>query len=473
MIMYAVFSGRNLISGGETVMRILIVGNGKVGHTLAEKLISEGHDVTIIDRNDNVVRKADELLDALCIHGNGANAKTLIDAGVDKIDIVVAATASDETNMLCCLVAKRLGAKYSIARIRDPEYNESLTLLQHELGLDMPLNPERATAQEISRLLRFPYATNIESFAKGRVEMVEFRVQEGDPIIGLALKALPAKLPNLPRVLYCAVEREGEVTIPNGDFVIRMGDRLHVAGEMVTITHFFRYLGRTARRIRNVMIMGGSRVSYYLAKLLTPVGIHVTLIEIDPKKAEALSEMLPNTDVIVGDGTDQELLEQENLPGMDAFVALSDRDEENLMTGLYAQRLGVPKVIVKNNRLAFNDVIENLGLDCLVSPRIITCDTLLRYVRARVNADGAAVQKLYRLVDGKAEALEFIAREGDPYIDIPLKDLSTRSGTLIAVILHKGKVIVPFGDSVIHTGDNVVVVASESGISDLNEVIRR
>ncbi len=454
-------------------MRILVVGDGKVGHTLAEQLISEGHDVVIIDRDDEVVRRAEDMLDAICIHGNGANARTLMDAGVEKTDIVVAATASDETNMLCCLVAKRLGAKYTIARIRDPEYNASLTLLQRELGIDMTLNPERATAQEISRLLRFPYATNIESFAKGHVELVEFRVQEDDPIVGLALKSLPAKLPNLPRVLYCAVEREGEITIPKGEFVIHAGDRVHVAGEMLTITQYFRFLGRTAKRIKNVMVMGGSRVSYYLARLLSPAGIHVTMIEINPEKAAELSEQLPHTDVIIGDGTDQELLEQENLPGMDAFVALSDRDEENLLTGLYAQKQGVKKVIIKNNRLAFNEVVESLGLDCLISPRIVTCDMLLRYVRARVNAEGAAVQKLYRLVDGKAEALEFIAREGDAYIGIPLKSLTVLKGALIAIILHRDKVIVPFGDSVIHAGDSVVVISSQSGITDLNEVIRR
>ena len=454
-------------------MRILLVGDGKVGHTLAEQLISEDHDVVIIDRDDEVVRKAEDTLDAMCVHGNGANAKTLIEASVDKADIVVAATASDETNMLCCLIAKRLGAKYTIARIRDPEYNESLTLLQHELGIDMTLNPERATALEISRLLRFPFASNIESFAKGRVEMVEFRAQEGDAIVGLPLKALSGKLPNLPRVLYCAVERDGEVSIPNGDFVIQTGDRVHVAGEMVAITQFFRHIGRSAKRAKNVMIMGGSRISFYLAKMLAQAGIHATMIEIDPEKAAALSEQLPHTDVIEGDATDQELLEQENLSGMDAFVALSDRDEENLMTGLYAQQQGVQKVIIKNNRRAFSDVIDSLGLDCLVSPRIITCDTLLRYVRARVNADGAAVEKLYRLVDGKAEALEFIARSGDPYIGVPLKDLTVRQGTLVAIILHGSKVVVPFGDSVIQSGDRVVIVANESGISDLNEVIHR
>ena len=473
MVVYAVIEPQHYISEANTIMRILVVGDGKIGHTLAQELISEGHDVVIIDRDEEVVRKAEDTLDAICIHGNGANAKTLLDANVDKADIVVAATASDETNMLCCLVAKRLGAKYTIARIRDPEYNESLTLLQYELGIDMALNPERATALEISRLLRFPYASNIESFAKGRVELVEFRAQEGDPIIGRPLKELPAKLPNLPRVLYCAVERDGEITIPNGDFVIRIGDRVHVAGEMVTITNFFRFMGRTAKRVKNVMLLGGGRISYYLAKMLYPTGIHVTMFEIDEEKAASLSELLPHTDVIAGDGTDQELLEQENLPGMDAFVSLSDRDEENLMTGLYAQTQGVQKVIVKNNRLAYNDVISGLGLDCLVSPRGITCNTLLRYVRARVNAEGAAVEKLYRILGGKAEALEFIAREGDSYIGVPLKELNVRPGALVAIILHGAKVIIPFGNDVIRVGDRVVIIATESGLADLNEVIRR
>lgn len=454
-------------------MRILVVGDGKVGHTLAQELISEGHDVVIIDRNDEVVRKAEDMLDAMCIHGNGANAKTLLDAGVEKADIVVAATASDETNMLCCLVAKRLGAKYTIARIRDPEYNESLTLLQHELGIDMTINPERATALEISRLLRFPYASNIESFAKGHVELVEFRAQEGDVIVGRPLKELPAKLPSLPKVLYCAVERDGEVTIPTGDFVIHAGDKVHVAGEMVTITDYFRFMGRTAKRVKNVMLLGGGRISYYLAKLLSPAGIHVTMIEIDEEKAELLSAQLPHVDVIAGDGTDQELLEQENLGGMDAFVSLSDRDEENLMTGLYAQQQGLQKVIIKNNRLAYNGVINSLGLDSLVSPRIITCNALLRYVRARVNGGGTAVEKLYRLVDGKAEALEFIAREGDPYIGVPLKELTVSPGTLVAIILHRGKVIIPFGNDVIQAGDSVVIMSNRSGITDLKEVIRR
>ena len=454
-------------------MRILIVGDGKVGHTLATELLREGHDITIIDQNDEVIRKTEDTLDVLCIHGNCANVATLMEAEADRADILIAATASDEVNMLCSLISKKLGTKFTIARIRDPEYNESVALLQHELGIDMTLNPERATAQEISRLLRYPFASNIEPFAKGRVELVEFLAREEDIICGKPLKELTARHSDLPKVLYCAVERDGEVVIPGGDFVIEPGDRVHVAADMVTVTQFFRHIGRSAKPVKDVMLLGGGRISYYLAKMVERMGIRVVMFEINPEKAKTLSEQLPHADIIEGDGTDQDLLEQENLAGMDAFIALSDRDEENLMTGLYAQTHGVPKVIVKTNRYAYKDVIANLGLETQVSPRIITCNTLLRYVRARVNARGTAVEKLYRLVDGKAEALEFIARKGDPYIGVPLKELTVRKGTLVAIILHKNKVIVPFGDDVIEAGDNVVIISTASGISDLNEVIRK
>ena len=454
-------------------MRILVVGDGKVGHTLAEHLAREEHDVVIVDRSDEVLQRSEDTLDVLCVRGNGANAKTLMEAGVDKADILIAATAGDETNMLCCLVAKKLGTKYSIARIRDPEFNESLTLLQKELGIDMAINPERATAIEISRLLRFPFASNIESFAKGRVEMVEFRAQEKDVVIGHPLKDLSRRLHGIPQVLYAAVERDGEVFIPNGDFSIAPGDRVHVAADMVTITAYFRFLGKNSLRVKNVMLLGGGRISYYLAKMIVPIGIHVALIELNGGKAEALSEMLPDVNVIHGDGTDQELLEQEGLTRMDAFVTLCDRDEENLMTGLFAVSQGVPKVIVKNNRVSYADIIGAMGLDSIVSPKSITCANILRYVRARVNGLGTKVEKLYRLMNGKAEALEFIARASDPYIGVPLKDLNMRRNTLVAVIVREGRVIVPFGNDHIEAGDSVVIIACESGISDLNEVIRK
>ena len=454
-------------------MRILIVGDGKVGYTLASELLREGHDITIIDQDDEVVKKTTDNLDEICGHGTGANASTLMEAEVERADILIAATATDEINMLCCLIGKHLGAKFAIARIRDPEYGESLQVLQHELGIDMTINPERATAQEISRMLRFPFANNIEPFAKGRVELVEFLAREEDVIIGKPLKELTSRHSEVPKVLYCAVEHNGEVVIPGGEFIIQAGDRVHVAADMVTITQFFRYIGRSAKPIKDVMLLGGGRISYYLAKMVEKMGIRVCMFEHNPEKAKLLSEQLPHADIIEGDGTDQDLLEQENLAGMDAFIALSDRDEENLMTGLYAKNQGVKKVVVKTNRYAYKDVIANLGLETQVSPRIITCNTILRYVRARVNARGTTIQKLYRLVDGKAEALEFIAKKGDPYIGIPLKKLSVRKGTLVAIILHKGKVIVPFGDDVIEAGDNVVIISTDSGISDLNEVIKK
>ncbi len=453
-------------------MRITVVGDGKVGHILAEKLAQEEHDVTIVDRSEEVLHRSEDALDVLCVHGNGANAQTLLEAGVDRSDILIAATTGDETNMLCCLVGKRLGAKYAIARIRDPEYHESLTLLQEELEIDLAINPERATALEISRLLRFPFACNIESFAKGRVEMVEFRALEGDMVVGIPLKDLPQQLHGLPKVLYCAVERDGDVIIPNGNFVIQPEDRVHVAADSVTITAYFRHLGKNTLRIKNVMLLGGGRISYYLAKIIIPMGIHVSIIEISPEKAQRLSEALPEANIILGDGTDQDLLDQEGLPQADAFVTLCDRDEENLITGLYAISVGVPKVIVKNNRVSYANIFSNMGLESIISPKSITCDAILRYVRARVHSEGTAVEKLYRLMDGKAEALEFIANAKDPYIGIPLKKLDIRKNTLVAVIVRQGKVIIPFGDDHIEGGDDVILLVRENGIGDLNEVIR-
>ena len=454
-------------------MRIIVVGDGKVGHTLAENLAQEAHDVVVVDKNDEALKRCEDTLDVMCVRGNGATASTLMEAKADKADILIATTASDETNMLCCLVAKRLGTKYTIARIRDPEYNNSLNLLQREMGIDLVTNPERATAVEIARLLRFPFASNIDTFARGRVEVVEFRAHENDAMVGLPLHQVNKKMRGAPQVLYAAVERGGQVHIPNGDFVIHPEDRVFVAADMVSITDYFRYLGKNTLKVKNVMLLGGGRISYYLAKMLSSMRIHVSMTEIDEKKATALSEALPEVNVIFGDGTDQELLEQEGLKQMDAFVSLCDRDEENLMTGLYAVRQGVPKVVVKNNRVAYADIISAMGLDSVVSPKEITCANILRYVRQRENASGARVERLYKLVEGKAEALEFIARSGDSYIGVPLKNLTVRPGALVAVIVRKGKVIVPFGNDHIEAGDSVVIIACESGISDLNEVIRK
>lgn len=454
-------------------MRIIVIGAGKVGYTLAEHLTQEEHDVTVIDKSDEVIEHCSGSLDVICLKGNGANAKVLLEAGVDKANIVIASTESDESNMLACLIAKRLGARYTICRIRDPEFNESQTFLQNELGIDVAINPERATALEISRLLRYPFAGSIESFARGLVEMVEFRALEKDRIIGIPMKDLHQKVPGLPRILYAMVERNGSVIIPDGNFAILPNDKVFVSGDMVTITEFFRFLGRNNQKVRSVMVLGGGRISYYLSRIVVPMGIHVTLFELSPEKARRLSELLPKVDVVLGDGTDQELLQEQGVSQADAFIALSNRDEENLLTALYASRSGVPKTIAKNSRMTYMEILNDLGLDSVISPPYITTSTILRYVRARENGSGTHVERLYRLIDGNAEALEFIARNGDPYIGIPLKDLTSRKGSLVSVIVHQGKIIIPFGNDRIEEGDHVVVISSNPGISDLNEVLYR
>lgn len=453
-------------------MKIIIVGDGKVGFTLAEHLSREEHDVTIIDTSDNALQKASDTLDVMCIKGNGASLTALKEAGADTADLLIAVTNLDEVNMVCCLTGKRLGAKYTIARVRNFEYTAAQGMLKMGMGIDLLINPENDTAVEISRILRFPSAANIETFYRGRVELMSFRARDEDFFIGQPLSALSRKVRDLP-ILFCAAERNEEVLIPDGSFVPQVGDKLYLIGAPLGLHGFFELMGRYAPKIRNVFVVGGGRITFYLAALMERMNMKVTIVERKEERCRQLSELLPHTLVINGDGTDQELLEQEGLDQMDAFIALCDRDEENLMTGLFAVRKGVPKVIVKNNRVAYADIIGAMGLDSIVSPKDITCAQMLRYVRGRINVSGTRIERLYRLMNGQAEALEFIARGNDSYIGVQLKDLQVRPGTLVAVIVREGRVIVPFGSDHIEDGDRVVIIACESGISDLNEVIRK
>lgn len=453
-------------------MRIVIIGGGKMGTTLAQTLVEEGHDVTLVDRSESVLQRSMDSIDAMFIKGSGVSADTLAEAGVAQADIVIATTVGDEINMLSCLTAKRLGAQYAIARIRDPEYLSSLPFLQKELAIDYVINPERATAREISRMLRYPFAGGIETFARGRVEMVDFRAAEGDPVVGVPLKEMYRKNRQLPQVLFCAVERGGDIVIPKGDFVIQAGDRVHVVADVNTITRFFDALGKGIATIRSVIIMGGSRIAYYLASMLLSMKIKVTVIEINGEKARRLSELLPGADIIQGDGTDQDLLESEGLSDAHAFIPLSDRDEENLMSGFYASQRGVKKVIVKSSRDNYSAIMHEMGLDSIISTRTVACNNILRVVRSRASRSFAAVQRMYRLMDGQAEALEFAAEVGDPYIHVPLKDLHVIPDALIAVIVRDGQVMVPFGNDTIEVGDCVVVISRRKGLSTLGEVFR-
>lgn len=451
-------------------LKIIIVGNGKVGFTLAEHLSQEEHDVTVIDTNDEALRHASDALDVMCVKGNGAAISPLEEAGVSNADVVIAATNLDEVNMVCCLTAKRLGAKFTIARVRNVEYAMEFSHLKDELGVDLAINPENATAVEISRLLRFPPAANIETFCRGRVELIGFRVREGDFLVGAPLSAQSRKLQSL-SMLLCAAEREsGEVVIPDGSFVPQVGDHLYLVGDPVGLTSFFRLLGRHTPKSRDVLVVGGGRIAHYLAVILDRIGMQVKIIERSMERCRHLSEVLPHAMILCGDGTDQELLEQENVSATDAFVALTDRDEDNLIISLYAMQQGIPKVVAKCNRQNYVGIAHAAGLDSIISPKMITASHILQVVRGMQNSKGSVMNALYKIADGRAEAMEFMVNETTHNLNIPLRDLRLKKGILIAVLVRSGKIIIPDGSSVISSGDIVILISRNHGILDINDI---
>lgn len=450
-------------------MRIVIVGNGKVGFTLAEQLVREKHDLTIVDMQEGALRRAADALDIMSIKGNGVSAATLREAGASEADLLVAATSSDEVNMVCCLTAKHLGTKYTIARIRNPEYNNGLGELKRNMGIDMVINPENSTAVEIARLLRFPSAANIETFCRGRVELMSFRLREDDFLVGHPLHALSDQVKNL-ALLFCAVERGGTVMIPDGSFVPKAGDKLYLIGRPSSLDQFFRLLGRYSPQVKNVFIVGGGKISLYLTTILEKMKMRVTMVEMREERCRMISEQLPRTMVICGDGTDQELLESERMSASDAFVALTDRDEDNLIISLYAMQKGVSKVVTKSNRQNYAGIARAVGLDSVISPKLITAGHILQVVRGMQNSQGSVMNALYRIADGSTEAMEFSVHAKTRNQNIPLKDLHLRKGILLAVILREGEVIIPEGSSHIQEGDSVILISRDHRILDLNDI---
>ena len=450
-------------------MKIIIVGDGKVGFTLAEHLSREEHDVTIIDTSDNALQKASDTLDVMCIKGNGASLTALKEAGADTADLLIAVTNLDEVNMVCCLTGKRLGAKYTIARVRNFEYTAAQGMLKMGMGIDLLINPENDTAVEISRILRFPSAANIETFYRGRVELMSFRAREEDFFIGQPLSALSRKVRDLP-ILFCAAERNEEVLIPDGSFVPQVGDKLYLIGAPLGLHGFFELMGRYAPKIRNVFVVGGGRITFYLAALMERMNMKVTIVERKEERCRQLSELLPHTLDNNGDGTDQELLESENMAANDAFVALTDRDEDNLIISLYALQKGLKKVVAKCNRQNYTGIVQHLGLDSVISPKLITAGHILQVVRGMQNNKGSVMNAQYRIAQGGAEAAEFDVNGTTRHRHTPLKDLRLKRGVLIAVIIHQGQVIIPVGSSVISSGDTVIIISRGMGILDVNDI---
>ncbi|MBD5119308.1 MAG: Trk system potassium transporter TrkA [Clostridiales bacterium] len=450
-------------------MTIIIAGGGKVGSTLAEHLAGEGHSVTIVDVSDSTLSRLSNQLDVMCLKGNCVSREVLLEAGAKDTDVLIAATGSDEINLLCCHCAKRLGVANTVARVRGAEYVNDLDTLKGDLGITMLINPELTAAVEISRLLRFPSAANIDSFARGRVELMSFTVQEGDFLVGRSLASLSSKIQGLP-MLLCAVERGDEVFIPNGASVLAQGDRVSVAGTPNGIHQFFKLLGRQTHRIRNVFIIGGGRIAFYLLVQLERLGMSCKVVERSDKRCRELAEEFPHSLIIHGDGTDPELLTEERMAASDAFIALTDRDEDNLIISLYAHQAGVSKVVAKSSRQNYTAIARSAGVESVVSPKQATAGLILRFIRGLQNSKGTVMNALYRIAGGKAEAMEFLASSATRNLKVPLKELKLRPGVLIAVIVRGKKVIIPEGSTCLEEGDDVIVIARDSGILDLNDI---
>ena len=449
-------------------MKIIIVGCGKVGETLAAVLSQEGNDITVIDRREEVVDDLCNRYDIMGYVGNGVSYTVQADADIKHADLMIAVTGSDELNLLCCLIAKKAGNCHTIARVRNPEYNNELGFIKEELGLAMVINQEYAAAMEISRVLKFPSAIEIDTFAKGRVELLRFKIPAFSTLDDMSLYEMHNKLKC--NVLVCTVERDGQIVIPKGDYIFRSGDVISIVSTAKEENVFFRKIGILSNQVKNVLIVGGGEIGYYLAKILSSAGIQVKLLEKRRERCEELSELLPRATILHGDGTNKQLLDEEGIAQTEGFVALTDFDEENVILSLYARKRGIRKIVTKINRIAFDEVIETLDLDTTIYPRDITAEYILQYVRAMKNSIGSNVETLHRIIDNKVEALEFIIRSNFRGKDIPLAELPIRPDILVACIYRRGKIILPRGKDVMQEGDSVVVVTVKKGLNDINDI---
>ena len=452
-------------------MKIIIIGCGKVGFALAEGLTQENHDVTIIDSSAERLQDATEELDVMAVIGNGSSINTLLEAGAADTDIIIAVTGSDELNLLCCLIAKKQWDCHTIARVRNPIYNKEIDLIKESLGISMIINPELAASAGIARLLRFPSAIKIDTFAKGRVELLKFRIKPEFHLDQISIAELPRKVKC--DILVAGIERGEDAHIPNGNFVLQNGDLLSIIASPKNAAAFFHNIGLKTNQVKNCMIIGGGTIAVYLARQLLEMKIRVVIIDKNPKRCQELSEYLPEAVIICGDGTNRKLLLEENLEGVEAFVALTNMDEENIMLSLFARGHSEAKLITKVNRMSFDNILDQLDLGSIIYPKYITADYILRYIRAMQNSIGSNVETLCHILDGKAEALEFCILENSPVVGISLKDLQLKSNLLLGCIHRKGKVLIPRGNDTIQVGDTVIVVTTQKGLDDIQDILKK
>lgn len=452
-------------------MKIIIVGCGKVGTTLAEQLNRENHDITLIDTNEEAIQNISDSADVMGVTGNGAVYQVQMEAGIQDADLLIATTNSDELNMLCCLIAKKAGNCHTIARIRNPEYSSEIRYIREELNLSLAINPELAAAREIARLLRFPSAIKIEPFAKGRIELLKFLIPEHSLLNDMRVMDVVNRLKS--NVLICVVERGNDVVIPDGNFVMKKGDKISFIASHQGSADFFKKAGVDNNIVKSAMFVGGGKLTHYLCRLLEDTKIKIKIIERDEERCRQLSELLPKAMIIHGDGTDEQLLLEEGIRQTEAFASLTGFDEENIMLSLYASSQSKAKLITKVNKIAFENVINSLNLGSLIQPKMLTAEIILQYVRAMQNSMGSSnIETLYKIAADKAEALEFRVKEGSPVLGIPLEKLKLIDNLLGACINRGGTIITPRGKDTVEAGDTVIVVTTHTGLNDLTDILR-
>ncbi|MBO5757857.1 MAG: Trk system potassium transporter TrkA [Clostridia bacterium] len=451
-------------------MRIIIVGAGTVGTVICTRLAQEHHNITLIDHNVSVLNEMNNKFDVIAVEGNGATVSTLRKAGADKADLLIAVTNQDELNILCCASAKKLGTKHTIARVRNPEYGELMQMIKQDLNLSLTINPELAVAKEITRMLRFPFATKIDTCYHGRVELAEFVISENSPLCGMTLAQLHTKL-NI-RYVICGVLRKGQAYIPKGDFILAEGDNVCLTAHGEEMINFFKAIGAYKHPVKDVLIVGGGRMTYYLLNHLQKTKIRATVIEPDKQRCRELAEKF-DCNVIREDGTNQSVLKEEGIAKTDAFLALSSQDEENAIVSLYAKSQNTKKIITLISAMQYVELFKGMGLDGIVSPKYSTSNEILRYVRSLAVTKDIEIESLHKLMEDNFEALECVIKEPiEGITGIPLKNLKLRRDVLLASIIHKDKVIIPSGNDKMESGDTVILFTSGVEINDIKDILK-
>lgn len=452
-------------------MKIIIIGCGKIGTTLAQRLCAENHDVVLVDTAAKALQAVPEQIDALRITGNGASIFTQQEAGVNDADILVAVTGADEVNLLCCLIAQKAGHCQTIARVRNPVYSDELDFIKAKLGISMIINPELAAATEIARLLRFPSAIKLDTFANDAVELLTFRIQPEFGLNGMTVAQMAAKYKS--DVLICGVARDQDVFIPNGDFRLADRDKVSIAASPQNAQSFFKSIGLKTNQVRSCMIVGGGTVAYYLAKQLRETKVAVKIVEQKPERASWLNDELDDVMILNADGTDIQLLQQEGLARTEALVTLTNMDEENILLSMSAKEVTAAKLVTKVNRTGFDHLVEKLDLGSVIYPKNITADYIVQYVRSMQNASGSNVETVRHILEEQAEALEFSILERSAVTGVPLSQLRLRSNLLLAGIFRGGRFRIPRGQDTIEVGDTVLVVTTHQGLGDIQDILRR